>query len=183
MPAALPGSLLAAAIETVAQQDPQRVAIAARGEVRTYGELAQLLPAEDGESPPQRRTRLASAEIADVEGVLRDCLSGVSTLLLDDGTTAAERERAAALFEGAQATGKASLPAIGLCTSGSSGLRRSSSTASGRRRPSFAFDTALPVLRNELCTRPAMMSGLSGPSPLYGTCSIWMPVALMSCCP
>ena len=68
-------------------------------------------------------------------------------------------------------------------TSGNSGLRRSSSTASGRKRPSFAFDTALPVLRNEECTRPARMSGLSGPSPLYGTCSICIPVALMQLLP
>ena len=37
------------------------------------------------------------------------------------------------------------------------------------------------VLRNDEWMRPVRMSGLSGPSPLYGTCTMSMPVELMSC--
>ena len=51
---------LRAAIDAVAQQDPDRIALTGRGDSRTYGELARLLDAAPARGP-RRAARPASS--------------------------------------------------------------------------------------------------------------------------
>ncbi len=114
----LPHALLRDAIAAAARRDPERVALAAGAERRSYGELAALLEVEAEEG--DREAVLLGSRVAEVESVLRRSLAGESLLLLDGRTTAAERERAREIF--AAAAGAGGPACIGLATSGSSGL-------------------------------------------------------------
>jgi acyl transferase domain-containing protein/acyl-coenzyme A synthetase/AMP-(fatty) acid ligase/acyl carrier protein len=115
-------NLLAAAIEAVARREPERLALVGEGEARTYGDLAASIPAQPQPADAARQARLVEATVAGAEEVLRDCLAGVSTLLLDPRTTAEEQERVAAAFAAAAPAEGERRACIGLTTSGSSGL-------------------------------------------------------------
>ncbi len=122
---------LGEAIAAAARRDPERVALADGVASRSYGELAQLLAAA-GEGGGEGAGRWEEAgrdvialapEVGAVEAVLRRSLGGESLLLLDPKATAAERERAAAIFsEAGEGADAGERPCVGLTTSGSSGL-------------------------------------------------------------
>src|SRR5436305_1840468 len=108
---------LRASIEGTARVDPDRLALVDATESRSYAELAELLASGPGASPARRAVRVSPC-VADAEAVLAAAARGESLLLLDAATTDWELERAEAIFAAAAADG----PALGLCTSGSSGL-------------------------------------------------------------
>jgi len=108
---------LGAAVRAAAERSPDRVALSDGEESRTYAELAALF---EDRGAGGRRAVTVSPSVADVETVLRAGVAGEGLLLLDPGTTAWEIERAEGLFF--RAADEAAPPAIGLCSSGSSGL-------------------------------------------------------------
>ena len=62
-------------------------------------------------------------------------------------------------------------------TSGSMWLRLPRVVTSGFRRPSRICAIEVPDEQNMSCTRPATRSVTACGSPLYGTCTIWMPAS------
>jgi polyene macrolide polyketide synthase len=120
-PAQGPLALLRTAVEATAGRSPNRLALSDGREERTYGELATLLSEAASGASAARRALLLGRSLAEVELVLRESAGGNSLLLLDSKTTDWERERAEALFVAAGADPEAT-HALGLCTSGSSGL-------------------------------------------------------------
>ena len=117
------GSLsgLRMAIENAAQCDPDRVALTDGHETRTYGELARLAEVTDVHGEIGREVLVVGGSLRDVELILGKAFEGVSLLLLDSKSTAAEVERAEAIFVEGSGEGLDGV-VLGLCTSGSSGL-------------------------------------------------------------
>lgn len=110
------------AVESIAAQSPERIAIADATETRTYGELAELL-ARAGERPARGRgAERVSPTVGDVELILTAACRGKSLLTLDAAATDWELERAGSIFLAAGDEDGAADPVLGLCTSGSSGL-------------------------------------------------------------
>ncbi len=56
-------------------------------------------------------------------------------------------------------------------------MRCGSATASARTWPAFTFCNSVWTLLNPSCTSPLIKASDAGPVPLYGTCSIFTPVA------
>ncbi len=115
---------LGAAIGETAQRNPDRVALSDGAERRTYAELARQLEESTRDPGAKRRALRVGNSIADVELILRESCRGTSLLLMDAKATDWELERAESLFvEGAEPEEKEGpRHALGLCTSGSSGL-------------------------------------------------------------
>jgi len=117
-----PLRLLRAAIQEVAQLEPDRAALTDGQDTRTYGELAMLL--EAGGSPEQAGLKAVfpvTGCLGDVELLLRKSVAGSSLLVLDARATSWETGRARSIFveEGSRDPSELRL---GLCSSGSSGL-------------------------------------------------------------
>jgi acyl transferase domain-containing protein/NADPH:quinone reductase-like Zn-dependent oxidoreductase/acyl-coenzyme A synthetase/AMP-(fatty) acid ligase/NAD(P)-dependent dehydrogenase (short-subunit alcohol dehydrogenase family)/acyl carrier protein len=114
---------LGVAIRDAAQRNPDRVALVDDEEERSYGELAALLEVVDAGAAPRRAAAIGRS-VVDVETILLAGFAGESLLLLDEGTTAWELERAEAIFtDGFEPSASdESGPVVGLCSSGSSGL-------------------------------------------------------------
>ncbi|MGH2974666.1 MAG: AMP-binding protein, partial [Solirubrobacterales bacterium] len=108
------------AVRAMAHASPNRIALTDGEEARSFGELAELLDVPSAAGAPRRAAKVGSS-VTDVEAILRAGFAGESLLLLDASTTAWELERAEALFAKGVAA-SASPPALGLCSSGSSGL-------------------------------------------------------------
>jgi acyl transferase domain-containing protein/acyl-coenzyme A synthetase/AMP-(fatty) acid ligase/acyl carrier protein len=117
-----PLSRLRAAIEATAEHSPDRIALTDGSLSRTYAELAQLCGGVSRHPGAGRRALALGRAVADVEEVLLESLAGDGLLLLDEGTTARELERAEALFVEAGPSRPGGEAVIGLCSSGSSGL-------------------------------------------------------------
>ena len=117
-----PLSRLRAAIETTAERSPERIALSDGSQSRTYGELAELCGHVASSPDAERRALALGRAVADVEAVLVESLAGRGLLLLDEGRRSGELERAEALFVEAGGSRPGDEVAIGLCTSGSSGL-------------------------------------------------------------
>jgi len=110
-------SLLAASVARVAAADAARVAVRSGPAEVTYGQLAELLsraPAEDGVRAGPVVLPVTGA-VADVTALLTHAVAARPVLVLDGAATAWERDRASALFDPPG-------PAVGLCTSGTTGL-------------------------------------------------------------
>lgn len=100
----------------VARQHPQRIALKGDdGELR-YGELARHLSGHEQAVPGERRVLPVVGAVRDVVRLLALAAQGHSTLVLDAAATPWERERAARF------RGDRTAPALGLCTSGTTGL-------------------------------------------------------------
>jgi len=112
---------LSEAIATTAARSPERIALADREQRRSYAELAELLARAAERPAEQRGARRVSPTVADLELLLAEACRGGSVLLLDAAATDRELERAGSIFVEASIDGH-SRPALGLCTSGSSGL-------------------------------------------------------------
>ncbi|HEY0391667.1 MAG TPA: beta-ketoacyl synthase N-terminal-like domain-containing protein, partial [Solirubrobacterales bacterium] len=119
-----PLNALRVAVEATAGLDPDRVALTDGAVARSYGELAALLEQAGRRRQTGRRALAVGRSLADVETILAESCAGTGLLLVDQGATAWEVERAEALFveaEPAERDGAGDL-VLGLCSSGSSGL-------------------------------------------------------------
>jgi acyl transferase domain-containing protein/acyl-coenzyme A synthetase/AMP-(fatty) acid ligase/acyl carrier protein len=106
------------AIGATARRSPDRVALSDGSASRSYAELAALLEGAARQRRSRRRALAVGRSLGEVEAILRASCAGESLLLVDAGATATEVERAEGLFVGAGGPGVA----LGLCSSGSSGL-------------------------------------------------------------
>ncbi|MEJ3655790.1 class I adenylate-forming enzyme family protein [Actinomycetes bacterium KLBMP 9759] len=107
-------SELALLHEAVAAADPARVAVRSGSAELTYGEVGALLAGSRGDVAPAGPLPVTGT-VADVVALLRAAAAGRPVLVLDGHATEWERDRATASFapDG---------PAVGLCTSGTTGL-------------------------------------------------------------
>lgn len=110
-----PMDVLTRSVAGVAAADPERVAVRSGPDELRYGQLHRLLRGASAPADGAPVVLPVTGTVADVSTLLERAAAGHPVLVLDGGSTAWERDRAAARFD---PTG----PAAGLCTSGTSGL-------------------------------------------------------------